>query len=281
MFNRGSDATITANHNTIVKCSALVAETSAPAEPLSGQQTHLEEKERERPAEHPFVERLDRLVARRAGQRPDHEPPHEQQHGAAGEHLTHHATHGPVAAADRHSSSTLAEGLILAVALIWSSVTVPYAAALAGSTWEGTVIAGVAQLSWAGETARFVSNPLFLFLALRWFWWLVVWTALLYRISRLPLQLTPLHPDRAAGLGFLGPAQVSFGALAFGMGSILIASALYMSVRGPGLSLHEFMISLFIGITTPVGSHLLAKAARHRRLPGSEGWTDGDQARNR
>jgi multisubunit Na+/H+ antiporter MnhG subunit len=41
------------------------------------------------------------------------------------------------------------------------------------------------------------------------------------------------------------------------------------------------MISLFIVITTPVGSHLLAKAARHRRLPGSEGWTDGDQARNR
>jgi multicomponent K+:H+ antiporter subunit G len=54
-----------------------------------------------------------------------------------------------------------------------------------------------------------------------------------------------------------------------------------MSVRGPGLSLHEFMISLFIVITTPVGSHLLAKAARHRRLPGAEGWTDGDQPRNR
>jgi multisubunit Na+/H+ antiporter MnhG subunit len=42
------------------------------------------------------------------------------------------------------------------------------------------------------------------------------------------------------------------------------------------------MISLFIAITTPVGSHLLAKAARHRRLPGSEGWSaDGDQPRKR
>jgi multisubunit Na+/H+ antiporter MnhG subunit len=40
------------------------------------------------------------------------------------------------------------------------------------------------------------------------------------------------------------------------------------------------MISLFIVITTPVASHLLAKAARHRRLPGAEGWTDGDQPRN-
>jgi multisubunit Na+/H+ antiporter MnhG subunit len=41
------------------------------------------------------------------------------------------------------------------------------------------------------------------------------------------------------------------------------------------------MISLFIVITTPVASHLLAKAARHRRLPGSEGWVDGNQPRNR
>ncbi len=41
------------------------------------------------------------------------------------------------------------------------------------------------------------------------------------------------------------------------------------------------MISLFIGITSPVGSHLLAKAARHRRLPGAEGWDAPDQGRNR
>ena len=41
------------------------------------------------------------------------------------------------------------------------------------------------------------------------------------------------------------------------------------------------MISLFIAITSPVGSHLLAKAARHRRLPGCEGWVEPDQDRNR
>ena len=84
-----------------------------------------------------------------------------------------------------------------------------------------------------------------------------------------------------AAAGFFSRAHGASKGRTIGMGSILIASALYMSVRGPGLSLHEFMISLFIGITTPVGSHLLAKAARHRRLPGSEGWTDGDQTRNR
>ena len=86
-------------------------------------------------------------------------------------------------------------------------------------------------------------------------------------LVRMPDFFTRLH----------GPSK----ATTIGMGSILVASSLYMSFRGPGLSLHEFMISLFIAITTPVGSHLLAKAARHRRVPGSEGWTDGDQARNR
>jgi multicomponent K+:H+ antiporter subunit G len=74
-----------------------------------------------------------------------------------------------------------------------------------------------------------------------------------------------------------GPSK----ATTIGIGSLLVASALFMSFRGDGLSLHEFMISLFIGITSPVGSHLLAKAARHRRLPGSAGWEQPDQDRNR
>ena len=87
-------------------------------------------------------------------------------------------------------------------------------------------------------------------------------------LLRMPDIFTRLH----------GPSK----ATTIGIGSMLVASALYMSFRGPGLSLHEFMISLFIAITTPVGSHLLAKAARHRRLPGAEGWSaDGDQPRNR
>jgi len=88
-------------------------------------------------------------------------------------------------------------------------------------------------------------------------------------LLRMPDFFTRLH----------GPSK----ATTLGIGSLLVASALFMSFRGPGLSLHEFMISLFIAITTPVGSHLLAKAARHRRVPGSEGWRDpaDDQPRNK
>lgn len=58
-------------------------------------------------------------------------------------------------------------------------------------------------------------------------------------------------------------------ATTLGVGSLLIASALYFSTQGEGVSLHELLITLFLFITAPVSAHLLAKAALHQRLPGS------------
>src|SRR5262245_26032029 len=129
------------------------------------------------------------------------------------------------AIADRRSSSAIEEVIIAVAALVWSGMTARYAVALAGSSWEGTMVAGEVVLSWAGAAARFFSNPLFIFLLLRWIWWFLVWTALLLRISRLPLQLTPLHPDRSAGLGFLAIFPSIFSGLVFAL-SCVIASNL-------------------------------------------------------
>jgi len=55
-------------------------------------------------------------------------------------------------------------------------------------------------------------------------------------------------------------------ATTLGVGSLLLASALYFSTRGEGMSLHEILITLFLFITAPVSAHLLAKAALHQRL---------------
>jgi len=131
-----------------------------------------------------------------------------------------------LAIADRRSGSRLAELLILLVAVVWSTLTTRYAVELAGSSWEGMVAAGQATLSWAGETTRFLSNPLFLFLVLRWFWRFYVWTELLYRISRLRLQLSPMHPDGSAGLGFLAIYPGIFSGLAFALSSVIASSML-------------------------------------------------------
>jgi hypothetical protein len=137
--------------------------------------------------------------------------------------------------ADRRSSAALAEAVLLAAALVWTGLTARYAVALAGSSWDGTVLGGEVVLSWAGQFARFVSAPLFLFLVLRWIWRFLVWTALLYRLSRLPLQLTPLHPDRAGGLGFLAIYPSVFSGFVFAL-SCVVASSM---VKELGLAQHS------------------------------------------
>ena len=55
-------------------------------------------------------------------------------------------------------------------------------------------------------------------------------------------------------------------ATTLGVGSLLIASAVFFSHRDEGLSLHEVLVTLFLFITAPVGAHLMAKAALHLRL---------------
>ena len=56
-------------------------------------------------------------------------------------------------------------------------------------------------------------------------------------------------------------------ATTLGVGCLLIASSIYFSHQGEGVSLHEVLITLFLFITAPVSAHLLAKAALHLDLP--------------
>lgn len=50
-----------------------------------------------------------------------------------------------------------------------------------------------------------------------------------------------------------------------GIGSILIASIIFYSLNGEGLSIKEFLITLFIFLTAPITAHMLSKAALHVR----------------
>jgi len=137
--------------------------------------------------------------------------------------------------ADRRSASSVAEAVILAATVIWSGYVTNLTIALAEKSWEGTLAGGTEVLSWAGLAATYVGTPLFLFLAFRWLWRFFVWTLLLYRISRLPLQLTPLHPDKAAGLGFLSIYPSVFTGFVFAMSCVVASSIL----KELGLEAHE------------------------------------------
>ena len=55
-------------------------------------------------------------------------------------------------------------------------------------------------------------------------------------------------------------------ATTIGVGSLLIASAVYFSNTGDGMSLHELLVTLFLFMTAPVSAHMLAKAALHLQL---------------
>ncbi|MBA3058262.1 MAG: Na+/H+ antiporter subunit G [Gammaproteobacteria bacterium] len=56
-------------------------------------------------------------------------------------------------------------------------------------------------------------------------------------------------------------------ATTLGVGCLLVASSVFFSVTGAGLSLHEILVTFFLFITAPVSAHLLTKAALHLGLP--------------
>lgn len=57
-------------------------------------------------------------------------------------------------------------------------------------------------------------------------------------------------------------------ATTLGVGSLLVASAIYFSFDGDGGSVHELLVAVFLFITAPVSAHLMAKAALHLRTGG-------------
>jgi hypothetical protein len=116
------------------------------------------------------------------------------------------------------------------------------------TTWRGTL----GSPTMAGWWYAIVSIPLFQFLLWRWVWRWMVWTALVWRLSRLNLQLIPTHPDGAGGLAVLGVAHVDLAPLAFGASAIL-SSSYAEQMLFAGVALSTFVVSL---VASVVGSTL-------------------------
>ena len=71
-------------------------------------------------------------------------------------------------------------------------------------------------------------------------------------------------------------------ATTLGVGCTLIASSVFFSLRGPGLSLHEILVAVFLFLTAPVSAHLLVRAALASdppRTPPDGGAPDRDVTR--
>lgn len=59
-------------------------------------------------------------------------------------------------------------------------------------------------------------------------------------------------------------------ATTLGLGSVLIASMVYMAYEQGYLGINELLITLFLVITAPVTAHILAKAAMHNKVKPME-----------
>ena len=88
------------------------------------------------------------------------------------------------------------------------------------ATWY-TGPGGRWNLTPAGYWYVFVSIPLIQFILLRWYVRLFIWFRFLWQVSRLNLHLVSTHPDRCAGLAFLGKSSYTFGPILFAQGVML------------------------------------------------------------
>jgi len=139
------------------------------------------------------------------------------------------------------NSIPLEIGLLLFVypfsLLLWKGRT-----ALGVPTWYANP-GGQWHLTRAGIWYVFVSIPLLRFILLRWYIRLFIWFRLLWHVSRINLNLIPSHPDRAAGLAFLGKSAYAFGPILFAQG-VMLAGLVAERVLYRGESLVSFKVQI-------------------------------------
>jgi hypothetical protein len=112
--------------------------------------------------------------------------------------------------------------------------------ALVAPTWYANP-GGRWHLTSAGFWYVFVSIPIVQFLLLRWYLRLFIWFRFLWHVSRMDLDLIATHPDRCAGLAFLGKSSYAFGPILFAQGTML-AGLVASRVLYRGESLMSFKL---------------------------------------
>lgn len=150
-----------------------------------------------------------------------------------------------IASALRLRNSVPAELLLVAlvygvgVFIVWRVYTV-----LDTSTWHTLPADGTGRrLSAAGAWYAYVSLPLFQFLLLRWYFRIFIWLRFLWQVSRIDLNLLPIHPDRLGGLGFLSNTAYAFVPLALAHGAV-VAGQIANRIFHLGAELLSFKVEI-------------------------------------
>jgi hypothetical protein len=134
--------------------------------------------------------------------------------------------------------SIIAFVYIVGVGVLWRTQI-----ALDVPAWHGAPVNGSWRPTLAGWWLGCVTLPLFQFLLLRWYFRLFIWARFLWQVSRIELALTPTHPDRCGGLGFLGSIIYAFSPVLLAQGTVM-AGMMANRIFYAGATLPEFKVEL-------------------------------------
>ena len=176
-----------------------------------------------------------------------------------------------IAAAMRLRNSAAIEVVLIVAAItvgygIWRESMVLHV----GSWYVAVGPAGDERLTVAGWWYAFVSLNLFRFVLLRWYFRLILWYVFLWRVSRLPLRLNPLHPDRAGGLGFIGQSVHAFTPVLVAH-TVVLAGVIGGRIWYEGMKLPAFQleivgaVALLLAIVLAPLTFFVLKLARAKR----------------
>ena len=149
----------------------------------------------------------------------------------------------------RLRNSVVAELLLIAfvyglgVLVVWQQYV-----SLNAATWYSTPSSSGSNLSIAGMWYGYVSVPIFQFLLIRWLFRIFIWARFLWKISRIQLRLSPTHPDRVGGIGFLADSISAFSVLALALSSVL-AGQLANRILYVGATLPDFVLEIAVVFT--------------------------------
>lgn len=119
----------------------------------------------------------------------------------------------------RLRDSRIAEILIVIGVYISTYTTIFKSPIQSGHTWFRPQ--PQAGLTAVGYWYALVALPVFQFLIIRWIYRVAIWSKCLLNLSEFDLRLTPTHPDRAGGLGFLSKSLPPFGLILFALSSVV------------------------------------------------------------
>ena len=151
--------------------------------------------------------------------------------------------------AARMRDSVWAETVLLALVVVFSASVFQERVALKAARWfgeEARVGMPLSALWYAG-----ISMPLFQILFFRWYYRLLIWCTLLWRLAGIRLRLLPTHPDHAGGIAFLGQSLFAFAPFILAHSTLL--SAMIADRLFRGATLMDFRMLLGAAFALIVG----------------------------